>query len=469
MATTLATAAPVPAASLGAEIRATLALALPLALTQLGQVAINTTDVLFLGRLGATSLAAATLAIALFHVLLVSCIGVAMATAPVVAQALGARQPRRVRRAVRQGLWVTLAVTLPAVGILWMAEAILVAIGQDPGLARMARSFMRTLCWALPSGVAFIVMRNFVTAFERVVPVMVTMGLGVLVNALLNWLLIFGNWGFPRLGMAGSGLASALVNAGMFAGLAAYASLVPPFRRYAVLSRFWRPDWAVFREVLKIGLPIGGMLLMEVGLFAGAAFVMGWIGTAEVAAHQIAIQIASTAFMVPLGVSMAATVRVGLAVGAGDLPAARRAGFVACAIGTGFMAGCALLFWLAPHELAGLFLRSDDEAAPPVLALAATFLMMAAVFQLADGLQVIGAGALRGLADTRMPMLFAALGYWAVGFPSCLMIAFGLGWGGAGVWAGLALALLVVACLMVGRFERLTRPAVMPRARAASL
>lgn len=457
MAITLATAAPVPAASLGAEIRATTALAVPLALTQLGQIAINTTDVLFLGRLGAESLAAATLAIALFHVLLVTCIGVAMATAPLVAQALGARQPRRARRVVRQGLWVTAAVTLPAVALLWFTDEILVGIGQDPRLAARAEQFMHALCWALPFGVALIVMRNFVTAFERTLPIMVTMGLGVLVNALLNWLLVFGHWGFPRLEMVGSGLASTIVNLAMFAGLATYAAQVRPFRRYAVLNRFWRPDWAIFREILKVGLPIGGMLLMEVGLFAGAAFLMGWIGSAEVAAHQIAIQIASTSFMVPLGISMAATVRVGLAVGAGDLAAARRAGFVACALGTAFMAGCALLFWLTPDALAGLFLSAGDPAAPPVLALAATFLMMAAVFQLADGLQVIGAGSLRGLGDTRLPMLFAAFGYWAVGFPACMAIGFGLGWGGVGIWAGLALALLVVATLMVGRFHRLTR------------
>jgi MATE family multidrug resistance protein len=357
---------------------------------------------------------------------------------------------------------VTLAITLPAVGILWMTDEILVGIGQDPELAAMAESFMHTLCWALPFGVALIVMRNFVTAFERTAPIMLVMGLGVAINALLNWLLVFGNWGFPRLGMAGSGLASTLVNAAMFTGLATYASIVRPFRRYAVLNRFWRPDWSIFREILKVGLPIGGMLLMEVGLFAGAAFLMGWIGLHEVAAHQIAIQIASTSFMVPLGVSMAATVRVGLAVGAGDLQAARRAGFVACAVGTGFMAGCALLFWLAPYFLTGLFLSAEDAAAPAVLGLAATFLMMAAVFQLADGLQVVGAGALRGLNYTRMPMLFAALGYWAVGFPSCILIGFGLGWGGVGVWAGLALSLLVVASLMVGRFERLTRGPLLP-------
>lgn len=459
MSTTLAASAPALArrSSLGAEIRATAWLALPLAATQLGQIAINVTDVLVLGRLGADALAAASLGIALFHVVLVSCFGVVMATAPLVAQALGARRPRRLRRVVRQGLWVAAAITAPCLVLLWFTEPILIAIGQDPTLAAGAARFMTALMWALPSAVAFVALRNFVTAFERTRPILLIMFAGVIVNALLNWVLVFGHLGFPRLELVGSGLASTIVNAAMFLGLALYAHRARPYRRYAVLARFGRPDWAIFREILRMGLPIGAMLLMEVGLFAGAAFLMGWIGAREVAAHQIAIQIASTSFMVPLGVSMAATVRVGLAIGRGDLAGARRAGFVAAAMGGAFMAGCGLLFWLFPEQLAGLFLRADDPAAPVVLALAAAFLRIAAVFQLVDGLQVIGAGALRGLGDTRTPMLIAGLGYWAVGFVACLVLGFPMGLGGTGIWLGLALALAVVAALLVTRFDRLTR------------
>jgi MATE family multidrug resistance protein len=459
MSTTLAASAPAlpRRSSLGAEIRATAWLALPLAATQLGQIAINVTDVLVLGRLGADALAAASLGIALFHVVLVSCFGVVMATAPLVAQALGARRPRRLRRVIRQGLWVAAVITAPCLALLWLTEPILIGIGQDPTLAAGAARFMRALMWALPSAVAFVVLRSFVTAFERTRPILLIMFSGVVVNALLNWVLVFGHLGFPRLELVGSGLASTIVNAAMLVALALYASRARPYRRYAVLARFWRPDWAIFREVLRMGLPIGAMLLMEVGLFAGAAFLMGWIGAPEVAAHQIAIQIASTSFMVPLGMSMAATVRVGLAVGRGDLAAARRAGFVAAAMGGAFMAGCGLLFWLFPDELAGLFLRKDDPAAPVVVALAAAFLRIAAVFQLVDGLQVIGAGALRGLGDTRAPMLIAGLGYWAVGFVACLVLGFPMGLGGTGIWLGLALALTVVAVLLVTRFDRLTR------------
>ncbi len=443
---------------LGAEIRATAALALPLAATQLGQIGINLTDLLFIGQLGTEALASATLAIALYHVVLVSCFGVVTGTAPLVAQAVGAGRTRRVRRVIRQGLWVTAAITAPCLVLLWFTSEILVLLGQDPALAVGAERFMHALAWAIPSAVGFVVLRNLITAYERTVPVVAVMFAGVGVNALLNWLLVFGNWGFPRLELVGSGLSSAIVNAAMLIALGIYASRVRPYRRLAVLSRLWRPDWPMFLEILRVGLPIGLMLLTEVGMFAGAAFLMGWIGTAEVAAHQIAIQLASASFMVPLGVSMAVTVRVGLAVGRGDLAGARRAGFVACAIGAAFMVGCGLLFWAIPEPLAGLFLNPGDPAAPAVLALAASFLRIAAIFQLVDGLQVIGAGALRGLRDTRLPMLIAILGYWAIGLPVCLLLGFLLDLGGRGIWMGLAVSLLVVATLMVHRFDRLTRP-----------
>jgi MATE family multidrug resistance protein len=457
MSTTLTSTAPVHAGTLGAEVRATTWLALPLAATQLGQIAINLTDVLFLGQLGTEALAAATLAIALYHVVLVSCFGVVTATTPLAAQAIGARRFRRARQVIRQGFWVTVAITAPCVAALWFTSEILELLGQSPQLAAKAEQFMHTLSFAIPSAVGFVVLRSFITAFERTVPIVVTMFAGVAVNAFLNWLLVFGHWGFPRLELVGSGLSSMLVNAAMLVALAIYASKVAPYRRYAILARFWHPDWPIFREIMRVGLPIGLMLLTEVGMFAGAAFLMGWIGTREVAAHQIAIQLASTSFMVPLGVSMAATVRVGLSVGRGDFAGARRAGFVAAGMGAAFMGACGVLFWLVPEQLAGFFLSPDDLAAPAVLALAASFLRIAAIFQLVDGLQVIGAGALRGLRDTRVPMLIAILGYWAVGLPVCLVLGFAMGFGGQGIWAGLAVALLIVATLMMHRFDRLTR------------
>jgi MATE family multidrug resistance protein len=290
---------------------------------------------------------------------------------------------------------------------------------------------------------------------------------GVVVNAVLAWGLVFGAFGLPRLGLVGSGIASSLVNAGMLVALLVYATRVRPFRRYAILGRLWRPDWPTFAEILKVGLPIGGGLLMEVGLFASAVMLMGWLGKDQVAAHQVTLQIASTSFMVPLGISMAATIRVGLAMGAGDAAGARRAGRVALGLGVLCMAGFALLFWTMPEALVGLFLDRADPASARPLELAALFILIAAAFQLVDGVQVIAAGALRGMRDTRVPMLLATISYWLVGFPAAYALAFPLGWGGLGVWIGLALALAAAAVLMLTRFERLSRrAATLPAGRA---
>jgi MATE family multidrug resistance protein len=456
MSSLAATAAPLRASPLAAEIRATLALAGPLALSQLGQIAINTTDVLILGRLGPEPLAAASLALSPFFLCFVTLLGVVTAVSPLAAQALGAKKPREVRRAVRQGLWVAGLLSLPCLALLWHVEAILLALGQDPGLAAESAVFMHAFVWSLPTAIGFIVLRCFVTAFGSTRAVVAIMLVGVVVNAFLAWGLVFGAFGLPRLGLVGSGIASSLVNAAMFTALLVYSVRVRPFRRYAILGRFWRPDWPTFREILKVGLPIGGGLLMEVGLFAAAVMLMGWIGTDQVAAHQVTIQIASASFMIPLGISMAATIRVGLAIGAGDLVAARRAGRVALGIGSACMAACALLFWTFPATLVGLFLDRADPASARPLELAALFILVAAAFQLVDGIQVIAAGALRGMRDTRVPMLLAAVSYWLVGFPAAYLLAFPLGWGGLGVWIGLALALAAAAVLMLARLERLS-------------
>jgi MATE family multidrug resistance protein len=224
-----------------------------------------------------------------------------------------------------------------------------------------------------------------------------------------------------------------------------------------VLARFWRPDRRTFAEILRVGLPIGGAVVLEVGLFAVAALLMGLIGTAELAAHQVAIQLASIAFMVPLGISHAVTIRVGFAVGAGDGSGARLAGWVACGVAVAFSAVTAVLFRTMGRTLAGLFLDVATPEGARAAADAVLFLRVAALFQLADGLQVVGIASLRGLKDTTVPMWLAALGYWLVGFPLCVVLGFLTPVGGLGVWIGLALALATVAVVMVWRFHRLTR------------
>ena len=442
---------------LARELRAMLALALPLALTQLTQILVHTTEVLLLGRLGPAPLAAATLAAALFHSGLMFGVGVVSATAPLIAQARGAHRPRQIPRIVRQGLWVTVAITLPLIGLLWFVRPLLEAMGQDPSLLPMTEAYMRWAIWGLPFGVGFIVLRSFIAAFARTRAVLFAAISGAAVNLPMSWLLIFGGFGLPARGTAGAGLAVAITFALMFSILLIYSLLAAPFRRYTVLRGIWRPDFAFFGEIIRVGLPIGGAVLLEVGLFASATLLMGLIGTAQLAAHQVALQLASIAFMVPLGLSQAATIRVGLAIGAGDGARARLSGWVACGLGTAFMAVMAVLFWTQRLPLAGLFLNSSTPEGAAALAYALVFLRIAALFQLVDGLQVIGIASLRGLKDTTIPMWLAAFGYWIVGFPSCWLLAFHTPLGGTGIWVGLAFALATVGVVMVVRFNRLTR------------
>jgi MATE family multidrug resistance protein len=443
------------------EARALVRLSVPIVLTNVGQVAIQTTDVVMIGWLGAEALAASVLGVNLMFVLLLFAIGVVIATAPMMAQDLGRNRHavREPRRTVRQGFWVALALGLPSWLLLWHIADILHLLRQDPALIAAAEPYVRTAMWGLVPALWFVVLRNFIAALERPRAGMVVTFLGVGFNALAAYGLIFGAFGLPALGLQGAGIAATLTNLLMFAGLLAYVLIDRQFRRYQVLGRFWRPDWVRFLEIFRLGLPIGMTLIMEVGLFATSGYLMGWIGTAELAAHQIALQCASVTFMVPLGLGQAATVRVGLAAGAGDAAGVRRAGIAALVMGGIFMGLMAIAMWTWPAAIIGLFIDATNPANAGVLQIAVTFLGIAALFQIVDGGQVIGAGALRGLKDTRWPMVFAAFAYWVVGISMALGLGFGAGLGGLGIWMGLALALAVAALLMIGRFVLLQRQA----------
>lgn len=445
------------------EARATLALTGPLVLTQLGQIAILTTDVVLIGRLGAAALAAATLGYVVFFTAFVVGMGVVMATAPLAAQAFGARRPRLMRRVIRQGLWITLLLTVPfCVVAAPNAERLLLIFGQPAAVAAAAHAYLSTLLWCLPTAVGFIVLRNFAAAVNRPAPALWVMLGGVPLNALLAYALIFGRFGLPRLELFGAGLASALVNLAMFVAMLAIALGLRPLRRYRVLGRFWRPDGAIFRRIFGLGLPIAGAFLLEYGIFAGAALLMGWIDTTALAAHQIALQVASITFMVPLGIGQAATMRVGHAVGRRDPDGARRAGWTAFALGVVFMAAMSVVMLSAPGFLAGLFIDRATPDGADVITLAAVLLIVAAAFQMADGAQTIAIQALRGLNDTTVPMLIAGVGYWGIGFGASYVFGFMGGLGAVGVWVGLALGLGAVAGLLIARFALLTRRRVLP-------
>ncbi|HVL30272.1 MAG TPA: MATE family efflux transporter, partial [Sphingomicrobium sp.] len=427
---------PDPPRTFRRELAETFALAWPLVLTQLAQTATYSTDVIMIGRLGATELAASALAVNLYSVLLFTGMGLVTAAAPLVAAELGARRHsvREVRRTVRMAIWAALLFTIPAMALLWNTEAILLALGQDPMLARQSDEFMTALQWALFPALVIVVLRNFVAALGLAWIPLAVMLVGVGVNLLGNWLLIFGHWGFPRLGLIGSGYASAITYSFMALALAAIVLTHRRLRRTYVFGRLLRPDWQRLGDIFRIGTPIAFTLAFEVTVFSAAVYLMGLIDQTSVAAHAIALQIAAISFMVPLGISQATTIRVGMAHGARDPAWVGMAGSASLAMALGFMGLAAFTIWAFPRELASLFLDAANPANAPVLDLAVKFLFIAAIFQLADGAQVVGAAMLRGLQDTRVPMIYAGIGYWLVGLGGGAALAFWAGFAGEGVW-----------------------------------
>ena len=436
------------------EIRAMARLAWPLVLTNLAQTAMTVTDVAIIGRLGGDTLAAGALGLNLYFAPLILGLGLVYATAPMMATELGRRRNsvRDVRRTVRQGFWLSMLAVIPIWILLWNGEAVLLAMGQDPELSRQAGIYLRWLQWAILPFYFYTVLRSFMSALERPLWALVVMFAAVAFNAFANWLFVFGRLGFPAMGISGSGLATTLASTLMFLGLAVVVSVEPKFRRYRLFGRFWRADWPRFRALLHLGLPIAGILGFEVTIFNAAAFLMGLIDAASLAAHAIAIQIASITFMVPLGLNQAVTVRVGLANGAGDPAGVSRAGWTAYALGISFMALMALVMVAWPELLISGFIDIADPANAAVLGLAVTFLAFAALFQIADGAQAVASGMLRGLHDTKVPMFLAAIGYWGIGLPLGVVLAFPLGYRGSGIWAGLFSGLAVVALLLLRRW-----------------
>jgi MATE family multidrug resistance protein len=347
-------------------------------------------------------------------------------------------------------------------------EDMLLALGQTPEAASLAASYLRGLAWCVVPAWWFIALRGFMQSVNRPEPGLWITLAAIPANAVLAYALIYGEFGLARLEMFGAGLATTVVNLGMCMAGVWVCYACRPFKKYRILGHFWRPDWALFGRLFVVGAPISGTMLMEYGIFAAAALLMGWLGTAALAAHQIALTVASIMFMVPFGVSMAATVRVGHAAGRRDSEATRRAGMAAIALGTGFMAAMTLIVALARDVIPLLFLGFETPATNETLQIAAILLAVGASFFIADGLQTVAAGALRGLNDTRMPLLFAAVCFWAIGFTACWGLGFTLGYGPTGIWIGLSIGLMIYAVLLIRRFQTLTKRGYLPDLATAS-
>lgn len=434
------------------HIRAILVLGLPLIGGHVAQFAIGLTDSIMLGWYGAAALAAVTLAGSYFFSLFLLGSGFAFAVMPLVAEAAGAGEERQIRRATRMGLWLSLFYAVVAMPLLWWSLPVLLALGQEEATATMAAEYLRIAGWGMFPALLVMVLKSYLAALERTQIVLWVTLLAAGVNVLVNYALIFGNWGAPELGIAGAAIASIVTQMVSLIAVLAYALKTLP--EHELLKNFWRPDPEMLSRVFRLGLPIGLTTLSESSLFAASALMMGWLGTLQLAAHGIAVSLAGLTFMVHLGLSNAATIRAGNALGRKDRAHLARGTHVVTAMSLAMSLVAIAAFLLIPEQMMSLFLDPQDPHRADILLVGVGLLAVAALFQLVDGIQAIALGVLRGVQDTAAPMIIAALSYWGLGIPISYVLGFVLGWGGIGVWLGLVSGLACAAVLLMLRFWR---------------
>ncbi|MEM0934951.1 MAG: MATE family efflux transporter [Pseudomonadota bacterium] len=446
----MATSASLPLTRAG-HARALLVLGLPLIGGHLAQFAVGMTDTLMLGWYGVTELAAGVLGSSLFFVFFILGSGFAWAVMPLVAaESEEADGVQQIRRVTRMGLWLSVLFALLCLPLMLFSEPLLRAMGQEAEVAALAAQYLAIAGWGLFPALAVMVLRSYLAALERTQVVLWATIAGAVVNAAANWVLIFGRFGLPELGVAGAALASVSVHVAMLVVLTLYALRV--FPDHVLFQRIWRPDWPAFGRVFRLGWPIGLTSLAEAGMFSASVVMVGWLGEVPLAAHGIALQIATAGFMIHMGLSNGATIRAGKAFGRSDVGALARGAGVAMGMSLAVSAVTILLFLTLPEQLVGLFLGEDEPLRAEIVALGVLLVFLAAAFQTVDGAQVMAVGILRGVQDTRVPMVIASLSYWGVGLPAGYVCGFVLGWGAPGVWMGLVVGLTSAAVLLSWRF-----------------
>ena len=429
------------------EARALLAIAGPIILSQLGSVGMNTMDTIMVGPLGAEALAAVGLGSALHMAAIMVSTGVILGMAPLVSQAYGAGERHRCRLVLVQGIWLSLAISIPMILLNAFGEPIALALGQEPAVAALAGRYMQALAWGVVPVLLFMAARQFLEGMGIAKPAMAITFFGLAVNFVGNRALIYGVEGWIEpMGVVGSGWTTTLVRWCMLLAMIVYVLRRPDLHPFRGVG--WAPEAGLLRRIVVIGAPTGGQIGLEVGLFTFAAVMMGWFGALELGTHQVTINIASTTFMVALGVSIAGSIRVGHQIGARSPAGVRRAVVLTFVFAVGFMALFALVFLTAPAALLRLY-----TADPEVIRLGSLLLLVAAAFQVFDGAQVAGFSVLRGAADTRVPMLIAGLAYWVVGAPAALLLGFRTALGPVGIWAGLSAGLAVASLLLLWRIR----------------
>jgi multidrug resistance protein, MATE family len=438
--------------SAGDHARATLALGLPLIGSHVAQFALHVTDTIMLGWYGVLPLAAGVLGASSFFVIFIMGSGFAKAVMPMVANAQAQGDEVQVRRVARMGLWLSILFGVICYPVFWWSGAILLALGQADDVSAIAQGYLRVAGLGMIPALLVMVLKSYLSALERTQVVLWITVAAVPLNAAINWALIFGNWGAPELGVTGAAVATVVVQVVSLLVLCLYAALLPALRRYQLFLRFWRPDWGAFRSVFRLGWPMGLTGLAESGLFQASALMMGWIGTVELAAHGIALEITALTFMVHVGLSNAVTVRTGRFAGAQDLAAMRRGAQVAIGLSAAFALVTVAIFLIVPEPLVSLFIDPAEPARGTILAVGTALLACAALFQMADSMQVMALGLLAGVQDTRVPMIYAAISYWLIGMPASYILAFPLGFGAVGLWLGLVVGLACAALSLMWRF-----------------
>jgi MATE family multidrug resistance protein len=424
-------------------------LAGPVVLAELGWMAMGIVDTMCVGRLNAEAIGAVGLGHAVFFAATIAGLGLLLGLDTLISHAFGAGRPEECRAWLRHGVYLAGIICLPLMGLSWLLGAQLGRIGVDPSVRPGAETYVNLVTFSLPPLLLYFAFRRYLQAQDRTGAIVFALVSANLVNLAVNWLLIFGNLGFPRLGVAGAAWATVISRTWMaLVLLGAIVHLDLKAGRSAWVGGWW-PERRRFRSLIALGLPAAGQLLLEMGAFATATMLVGRLDAASLAAHQVALNIASLTFMVPLGVSSAGAVRVGQAIGRRDPAGAGRSGWSALVLGTGFMAVAAVVFVLLPRTILSAF---TDQ--PGVIAVGVVLLWAAAVFQLFDGVQVICTGILRGSGDTRTPMLANLVSHWAVGLPVGVLLCFGLGRGVIGMWIGLSAGLIAAGLLLLWAWSR---------------
>ncbi|MGB0562076.1 MAG: MATE family efflux transporter [Spirulinaceae cyanobacterium] len=438
------------------EAQACLRLALPLAAAQLSEAAISFIDTMMMGWLGENTLAAGALGNVTFVSLFLVATGLVSATGALGAIARGQGDDRRLAQISSQGLWLAAAIALPVMLVMLNLRPLWRSLGQPPATLDLAQAYMSAIAWGFPAAVGFSVLKNIASTANQPRIIMQVMLLGIGFNVVGNYVLMFGKWGFPELGLAGLGWASMAAFWLKFAIVLIWMQYHSSFRRWR-LFRWQGPRRSLLLELSQIGLPSAAIFAVETGLFTCVTYLMGTLGTTELAAHQIALQTAATTFMVPVGIAYATTARVGQYWGRQNAAGARQAGFVGIGLGGCFMALMGLLFWFAPRPIVGIYLDLTAPANQAVIPLTITLLKIAGLFQIFDGVQIIANGALRGIKDVQIPLVIGLCTYWLMGLGTGYWLGLHQQRGATGLWFGLVWGLFVAAIALTGRFGWQTR------------